>query len=94
MTTTETPHDELSAELPERIGNLSPAAKKSLGGLLEQDAAEEAQYTREHWTEIRRRLDAYDRGEEAAYDWRTMIAEIRGEMEAMREVRSYETSAV
>ena len=78
MTTTETPHAELSADLLERVGNLSPAAKKSLGGLLEQDAAEEAEYNRELWFEIRRRLDAYDRGEvEVISDWRQMIAEIR-----------------
>lgn len=88
MTTTETPHAELSADLLERVGNLSPAAKKSLGGLLEQDAAEEAEYTRELWSEIRRRLDAYDRGELVAHDWRDFAARIRAEMEAMREAES------
>lgn len=77
MTATETHESELSADLIERIRNLSPAAKKSLGGILEQDATAEAAYDRDLRTEMRRRLDAYDRGELAAHDWRTMLAEIR-----------------
>ncbi len=87
MITTEKPHAELSADLLERVGNLSPAAKKSLGGLLEQDAVEEAQYTRELWSEIRRRLDAYDRGEEPAHDWQDVAASIRTQMDLMQKAQ-------
>lgn len=83
MTTTETPHAELSADLLERVGNLSPAAKKSLGGLLEQDAAEEAQYNRELWSEIRRRLDAYDRGEIKAVDGAEVLERLRERIRTM-----------
>ena len=88
MTASETLHPELTADLVEQVLHLSPAARKSLGGLLEREEADEAKYNRELWAEVRRRLDAYDRGEEVAHDWRDVAASIRAEMASMREARS------
>ncbi len=69
MTATETLHPELTADLVDRVANLSPEAQASLSTFLERERALEAEYQRGVWVEIRRRLDAYDRGELKASDW-------------------------
>ncbi len=69
MAATETLHPELPADLVERVATLSPAAQASLSTFLERERALEAEYQRGVWAEIRRRMEAYDRGELKASDW-------------------------
>ena len=83
MTTTETLHPELTADLVERVANLSPEAQSSLSTFLERERELEAEYQREVWAEIRRRSAAYDRGEEKAHDWDDVVVRIEAKMAAM-----------
>ena len=84
MTATETLHPDLPADLVDRVLDLSPAARKSLGGLLEREDAEEAADHRALWDEIRRRLDGYDRGEVKAVDGGPVLERLRETIRVMK----------
>ena len=85
MPATETPITELPADLVERVRSLTPSEKVLLAKLSEmEEAVDAAAYHREVWAEIRRRLDAYDRGELKAYDWKDVEARLQQKIEAMK----------
>jgi len=77
MTRTETLHPELSADLVERVVNLSPEAMESLKLIWKSERTATLEDRREFSDEIRRRLDAYDRGELHAVDGDAVVARLR-----------------
>ena len=77
MTRTETLHPELTADLVERVVNLSPEAMESLKLIWKSERTATLEDRREFSDEIRRRLDAYDRGELHAVDGDAVVARLR-----------------
>ncbi len=77
MTRIETLHPELSADLVERVVNLSPEAMESLKLIWKSERTATLEDRREFSDEIRRRLDAYDRGELHAVDGDAVVARLR-----------------
>ena len=83
-TETETLHPELTADLVERVANLSPAARASLSTFLERERILEADYRREVSLEIRRRIEAYDRGVIRAVDGEIVMERLREKIRVMQ----------
>ena len=81
-TETETLHPELPADLVERVQNLPAAQLEALREIVERERELEAEYQREVWAKIRRRVEAYDRGEEKAHEWRDVVARIEAKLRA------------
>ena len=77
MTRIETLHPELSADLVERVVNLSPEAMESLKLIWKSERTATLEDRREFSDEIRRRLGAYDRGELHAVDGDAVVARLR-----------------
>ena len=77
MTRIETLHPELSADLVERVVNLSPEAMESLKLIWKSERTATLEDRREFSDEIRRRLDTYDRGELHAVDGDAVVARLR-----------------
>ncbi len=82
MTATETLHPELTADLVERVVNLSPEAMDSLSRLLEDERRADEAYEAEVRAELLRRVEAYDRGEIKAYDWREVTERLEARLRA------------
>lgn len=84
MTATETLHPELTVDLVERVVNLSPEAMKSLERLWESGRSATADERREFSDEIRRRLEAYDRGEVRAVDGEAVVERLKEKIRQMQ----------
>lgn len=76
MTLTDTLHPELTADLVERVVNLSPEAMESLRHIWKTERTATIEDRREFSDEIRRRLEAYDRGELHAVDGEAVVARL------------------
>ena len=84
MVATETLHPELTADLVERVAALSPAAFESLREYRERESRLDDEYDAEMRDEIRRRLEAYERGEILAVDGEGVLDRLRQRMRAMQ----------
>ena len=92
MTPTTDAASELTPDLIARVFKLSPADRERLGLLLldsTPDPADGPDETpadvRKAWTEeIVRRVEAYDRGEVRASDWRESLARVRQQLRERR----------
>lgn len=85
MTTATTPATtgEVPAELMGQALSLSTAARERLGLMLlgSLEAGDGPEVVRREWTaEVIRRMDAYDRGEMAASDWRESLARVQAKL--------------
>lgn len=84
MNATEATYPELSADLVEKVYNLSPKGLEALRKLVEREQEEEAKGRRQMWDEILRDVAAYDRGEMKAYTLEEMTGRIERKIAALK----------
>ena len=82
MNATETTYPELSADLVEQVRHLPTEGLQSLARLLEDERRADEAYEAEVRAELLRRIDAYDRGEMPASDWREASARVEAKLKA------------
>ncbi len=82
MTTTETMYPELSADLVEQVRHLPAEGLQSLSRLLEDERRADEAYEAVVKAELLRRIDAYDRGEMPASEWREASARVEAKLQA------------
>ena len=82
MTATETIYPELSADLVEQVRNLPAAGLESLERLLDEARSADVEHEAGIRAEVIRRIEAYDRGEVQASDWREASARVEAKLRA------------
>ncbi len=80
MTATETLYPELSADLVEQVRNLPAAGIDSLTRLLHEQRELDEAYETELRAELLRRIEAYDKGEIKAFDWRDATEQLEARL--------------
>jgi|GEM_PF-3225598 len=88
MTATDTLHPELTADLVERVANLSPEAFGRLREIRDSEAKLEADYNAAVRTEILARIEAYERGEIKAVDGSEVLARLELKIEALKRAQT------
>ena len=82
MALTEAQYPELSADLVEQVRNLPTDGLESLERLLEEARSADIEHEAGVRAEVICRIEAYDRGEIQASDWREVSARVEAKLKA------------